>query len=376
MKPLYFDYNATTPILPRVYQAMVPYLTERFGNPSSDHLWGLTAKRAMDKARAQVAGLIGARPEEIYFTSCATESNSLVLWGVLGQAPDAHLVTTAVEHPAILQNALALERRGVKVTRVPVDEQGLASPQALRQACTPQTRLISVMLANNETGAIQPVAEISAWARSQGILTHTDAAQAVGKIPVDVQSLGVDFLTVAGHKLYAPKGVGALYIRKGVELAPLWHGGGQEKNLRPGTENVPYMAGLGEACALAQADLVREMERQKTLGGLFLEGLENCPVAWRLHARTAPRLPNTMSVGFKGLRAADILSGLVGLEVGASAGAACHGADVTVSHVLTAMRVPSEFAEGTLRFSWGRPTTPEDVADMLERLYRVLRSLV
>lgn len=375
MKPLYFDYDGTTPILPRVYQAMIPYLTEHFGNPSSDHLWGLAAKKAMDKARAQVAALINARREEIYFTSCATESNSMVLWGVLGQGEGAHLVTTAVEHPAILQNALALEKCGAKVSRAPVNGQGLVSLEAVKEACTDDTKLVSVMLANNETGTIQPVQKIAAWARTQGILMHTDAAQAVGKIPVDVKALGVDFLTVAGHKLFAPKGIGVLYIRQGVELAPLWYGGGQETGLRAGTENIPHMVGLGEACALAQEDLAQEMERQRALGRLLLGGLDKCPVPWRLLSEKAPRLPNTMSIGFEGLRAADILSGLVGVDVGASAGAACHGDDTTISHVLMAMEVPPAYAQGTIRFSWGRPTSQEDVLDLCSRLDGVLRAL-
>ena len=376
MKPLYFDYNGTTPILPRVYEAMRPYLTEHFGNPSSDHFWGLKAKQAMDQARAQVAALIGARPEEIYFTSCATESNSMVLWGVLDRANSGHLVFTAVEHPAILQNALALEKRGVKVSRVAVDGQGLVSLEAIKEACNGDTRLVSVMLANNETGTIQPVSEVSAWVKAQGILMHTDASQAVGKIPVDVKALGVDFLTIAGHKLFAPKGIGALYVRQGVELAPLWYGGGQEKGLRAGTENLPYMVGLGQACALAKEDLPREVERQRELGGLFLQKLQKCPVPWRLLSDKAPRLPNTMSIGFEGLRAADILSGLVGVDVGASAGAACHGDDTTISHVLTAMQVPAAYAQGTIRFSWGRPTSKDDVLDLCGRLLGVLRALV
>ena len=197
----------------------------------------------------------------------------------------------------------------------------------------------------------------------------------MGKIPVDVKALGVDFLTVAGHKLFAPKGIGALYIRQGVELAPLWHGGGQERGLRAGTENIPYMVGLGEACALAREDLAQEVERQRELGGLFLDGLGKCPVPWRLLSEKAPRLPNTMSIGFEGLRAADILSGLVGVDVGASAGAACHGEDTTISHVLTAMEVPLAYAQGTIRFSWGRPTSKEDVLDLCGRLDGVLRAI-
>ncbi len=370
MKPLYFDYNATTPVLAPVREAMLPFLGDNFGNPGSGHAWGLLARRAVDRAREQVARLLGAEPGEIIFTSCATESDNLALAGILG--PGDGLVTSAVEHPAIMEYLPLLRDRGVEVALAPVDEQGLISPEAVQRLCTPRTRLISVMLANNETGTIQPVAEIAAWARERGILVHTDAAQAVGKIPVDVGELGVDLLTVAGHKLYAPKGVGALYRRRGVELAPLLKGGGQEGGLRPGTENVPHLVGLGAACALAGRDLEEEMARQRELGRRFLDGLEALGRDIRLHAREAPRLPNTMSVGFAGFQAGDILSGLVAREVGASAGAACHGDTTTVSHVLAAMGVPRSYAHGTIRFSWGRLTSPRDVDQLLRRLAQTL----
>jgi cysteine desulfurase len=373
VRRLYFDYNATTPILPRVFTAMRPFLTENFGNPGSGHIWGLAAARAVDRARGQVASLIGASADETYFTSCATESNNTVLFGSLKTGD--HLVTTAIEHPAIIEPAAVLAGRGVKVTRVPVDAQGLVSPDDVMAACTDSTKLISVMLANNETGAIQPVAEIAARATVRKISVHTDAAQAVGKIPVNVAQLGVDFLTVAGHKLYAPKGVGALFVRDGAALMPLLHGGGQERGLRSGTENVPYMVGLGEACALAAEDISDESRRQLGLGRVFLEGLRGLGASFSLHSDQAPRLPNTMSVGFMGLAAGDILSGLVGFDVGASAGAACHGDVTAVSHVLEAMNVPPEFAHGTIRFSWGRPTSEDDIRELISRLRQVLGTI-
>ncbi|MFH1035609.1 MAG: cysteine desulfurase family protein [Pseudomonadota bacterium] len=375
MKPLYFDYNATTPLLPQVRQAMLPYLEEAYGNPGCGHAWGYRARQALELARGQVAGLINCPPENLLFTSCATESNNWVLFGLLAGDGPAHLVTTAIEHPAILEPAKVLEARGLQVTRVGVDDQGLVSPEEVRAACTPATRLISVMLANNETGALQAVAEVAAWARARGILTHSDAAQAVGKIPVDVEALGVDFLTIAGHKLYAPKGVGALYARQPSLLRPLLYGGGQEQGLRSGTENIPHLVGLGAACALAAQDLPAEMTRQAELGAAFLGGLQGLGVDHVLHSALAPRLPGTMSIGFKGLKAGDILSGLVGYDVGVSAGAACHGDATTISHVLAAMAVPGEYAEGTLRFSWGRPTSQADVAELLRRLGLVLASL-
>ncbi|MFZ5586719.1 MAG: cysteine desulfurase family protein [Thermodesulfobacteriota bacterium] len=375
MKPLYFDYNATTPVLPRVVEAMLPYLREHFGNPGSGHVWGFKAKQAVDRARTQVAGLINCAPGDLVFTSCATESDNLALLGILAGQPGAHLVTTAIEHPAILECAAYLESQGARVSRVGVDAQGVVDPEAVLAACDGGAELISVMLANNETGAIQPVAEIAARARERGIPVHTDAAQAVGKIPVDVAALGVDLLTIAGHKLYAPKGVGALYVRRGLTLAPQTHGGGQERGLRSGTENVPHLVALGEACALAGEDLAAEMARQGELGRIIEEGLAGLSYDLRMHSAHTPRLPNTLSVGFRGLKAGDIISGLVGLDVGVSAGAACHGDTTTVSHVLAAMGVPREYAEGTIRISWGRLTCVADVHDFGRRLRSVLNDL-
>lgn len=373
IKPLYFDYNATTPVLEPVFTAMAPYLNEHFGNPGSDHAWGLAAARAVDSGRQSLASLIGCSPNELYYTSCATESINIVLQSVMAEG--GHLVTTAVEHPATLQTAKALESRGVSVSLAPVDDQGLVSLEAVKATCTPETKLISVMLANNEVGTLQPVAEIAAWARSRGILMHTDAAQAVAKIPVDVKYLGVDFMTIAGHKIYAPKGIGALYVRSGVELAPLTYGGGQERGLRPGTENVPYIVALGAAAEMALADLETEAQRQRDLGQRLLAGIDGLGKPYLLHAADAPRLPTTMSIGFGGLLVGDILSGLVGEDVGVSAGAACHGDHAEPSHVLKAMNVPQDFAQGTLRISWGRPTTAEDVDEFVLRLGRVLSSL-
>ncbi len=375
MRPLYFDYNATTPILPVVFEAMRPFLTEHFGNPGSGHAWGMRARRAVDQARAQVAGLINCRPEEVYFTSCATESNNLVLRGLLEGVAGAHLVTTAMEHPAILEPARALAYLGLDLTLAGVDGQGLVDPGEVERACRPRTSLVSVMLANNETGAIQPLAEIASAARERGIPVHSDASQAVGKIAVDVAALGLDLMTIAGHKLYAPKGVGALYVREGLKLAPQMRGGGQERGLRSGTENVAFLVGLGAACELASQDLAQEEARQRGLGRLFLEGLAGLGADHMLFAEASPRLPGTMFVGFGCRRAADIISGLAGLDVAVSAGAACHGDATSLSHVLAAMAAPPEYAPGTIRFSWGRPTTPGDVAELLERLGQVLAQL-
>jgi cysteine desulfurase len=372
-RPLYFDTNATTPVLPRIVQAMLPYFSKRFGNPGSAHAWGMEAAGAVVRARGQVAALLNCTSDEVFFTSCATEANNIALLGVL-RAPSDHVIVSAVEHPAVLEPVAEYRRQGGAATIIPVDGQGRIDPEAVRRAVSPHTRLISIMLANNEVGTVQPVAEVARLARERGILTHTDAAQAVGKIPVDVRGLGVDMLTMAGHKMYAPKGVGALYVRTGLLPAPLTFGGGQERGLRPGTENVPYLVALGEACRLT-GDGLAEQVRQSGLRDLFETGLESLGVPYQIHGRGAERLPNTTSVGFKGLSTGDLLSGLVGMEVGASAGAACHGDIESISHVLLAMDIAPEFARGTLRFSLGRLTTEEDVLELLSRLAVVIRSL-
>ncbi|HSH69940.1 MAG TPA: cysteine desulfurase family protein [Deferrisomatales bacterium] len=375
MRPIYFDYNATTPVLPPVRAAVLPYLGEQFGNPSSGHAWGVAPKRAVSMAREQVGRLVGADAGQVVFTSCATESINTVLKGLLWGRAGESLIITAVEHPATLAAAAFLEEQGVRVTRVPVDGEGVVDPAAVIDACDGNTALVSVMLANNETGALQPVAEIAAALGGRGIPVHCDASQAVGKIPVDIRQLGVQYLTLAGHKLYAPKGVGALVLAPGQNLTPLLHGGGQEHGLRAGTENVALVAGLGAACALASADLEVEGERQRGLGLRFLQGLERLGADYRLHSAGVPRLPQTLFIGFRGLAAGDLLSGLVGNDVAVSGGAACHGAETTLSHVLEAMATPEEYARGTLRFSWGRGTTAEDVDQVVERLGRVLGSL-
>jgi cysteine desulfurase len=374
MNPLYFDYNATTPVLPQVVGAMHPYLLDRFGNPSSLHPWGMAAKEAVADARGHVAILLGCSVGEVYFTSCATEANNIAIFGILRQ-PGDHVIVSAVEHPAILGPVLEHMRRGGTATIVPVDGQGRVDPDDVRRGVTAKTRLISVMLANNEVGTIQPVREIAAVGRDHGIPVHTDAAQAVGKIPVDVRTLQVDLLTIAGHKLYAPKGVGALYVRKGIDPAPITFGGGQEGGLKPGTENVPYLVALGEACRLA-GDVHVEQVRQAALRDLLEEGLSCLGVPFTIHGRNAMRLPNTSSVGFPGMSTGDLLSGLIGLDVGVSAGAACHGEHETISHVLAAMHVPLVLARGTLRISIGRPTTEGDGREFLARLRTVIRSLL
>jgi cysteine desulfurase len=374
MRPLYFDHNATTPVAARVFAAMRPFFEDGFGNPGSAHIWGLRAKKAVDAARGRVAELIGASPEEIVFTGCATESNNTVLFG---HFPDraGHLAVSALEHPSVMAPARALSAAGVEVSVIPSGPDGRIAPAEAAARILPQTRLVSVMHAQNETGVLQPAAEIAALAHARGAAMHVDASQAVGKIPVNVDALGADFLTIAGHKLYAPKGVGALYVRKGMELPPFLLGGGQEAGLRSGTENVALIAGLGEACAMAADDVAAEAARQEAVRDAVEAGLSGLGFAAMIHGRGAPRLPNTTFIGFAGFKATDILSECVSEEIGCGAGAACHGADTSVSPVLAAMGVARDYAEGTIRLSLGRGTTMDDGLELVERMGAILRRL-
>jgi cysteine desulfurase len=375
-RPIYLDYNATTPVLPAVAEAMLPYLYEHFGNPSSSHPYGAAARSAVEKARRQVADLLGARPEEIVFTSGGSEANNTAILGAarLLRSRGRHVVTSAVEHPAVLEPCAALEAEGFRVTRVPVDAAGRVDPADVARALTPETILVSVMHANNEVGTIEPVAEIARLARERGILVHTDAAQSAGKIPVDVNALGVDLLSVAGHKLYAPKGVGALYVRTGVELPRLVHGASHESGRRAGTENVLEVVGLGEACAIAKRDLEANRFHFRAMRDRLWAGLAEEIDDLRRNGDAEACLPNTLSVGIGGVEASTLLAE-IGDRVAASAGAACHAAGVELSSVLEAMRVPMRYAMGTVRFSVGRGTTGSEVdkavrivADAVRRL--------
>ncbi len=358
-RPIYLDYNATTPPDPEVGEAMLPYLTARFGNPSSAHAYGAEARSAVEAARRQVAALLGGRAEEIVFTSGGTEGNNTVLHGVarLLRAKGRHVVTSAIEHPAILEPCAVLESEGFRVTRVPVDGSGRVDPRDVAHALTPETILVSVMHANNEVGTIQDLAEICRLAHAQGALVHTDAAQSIGKVAVDVAALGVDFLTLAGHKLYAPKGVGALWIRSGADLPRFLHGASHEAGRRAGTENVLEIVGLGKACEVAARRLPHDARRFEELRERLFEALSGDVPGLRRNSPWERCLPNTLSVGFPGVDAGALLAE-IGAKVAASAGAACHAAGVEVSTVLTAMGVPMEYAMGTVRFSVGRGTTP------------------
>ena len=366
-KPIYLDYNATTPHDPEVIAAMRPFLEAEFGNPSSSHGYGIPPHKAVMQARRQVASLLNCRPEEIIFTSGGTESNNHALKGVAEAYRDKgnHIITSQIEHPAILQVCAYLEENGCELTCLPVDNQGRVSVSDVADAIKPNTILITIMHANNEVGTIQPIAEIAGIAKNRGILLHTDAAQSIGKVPCEVATLGVDLLSIAGHKVYAPKGVGALYIRDGIKLPNLMHGAGQESGGRPGTENVLEIVGLGKACEIAQRNLDRNRSHMQQMRDRLLEGIKKECAPIRLNGHPDRRLPNTLSISFRDLEANRILEE-IGLEVAASAGAACHSDKVEVSQVLKAMQVPLEWAKGTLRLTTGRMTTAADIDEAVQ----------
>jgi cysteine desulfurase len=367
MQPIYLDYNASTPIDPAVADAMRPLLEGTFGNPSSGHWAGAPAKAALEQARGQVAALLGAAPDEIVFTSGGSEANNLAIKGTFFalNRQEAHIITSAIEHPAVLAPCRFLERLGGSVTYLPVDGTGLIDPEDVRRAISPQTLLISVMHANNEVGTVQPIAEIGEVARQHGIRFHTDAAQSVGKIPTRVDELGVNMLTIAGHKLYAPKGVGALYVRRGLELEPAIHGAGHESGRRAGTESALLAAGLGAACTIA-GDLA-PMRRIEALRERLWQALQDrFGEGIALNGHPTRRLPNTLNVSFVGRIAADILGQL--RDVAASTGSACHSGQVELSPVLAAMRVPERIGMGAIRFSLGRRTTADEIDEVVARL--------
>jgi len=358
---IYLDNNATTAPDPRVVDAVVAALREGWGNPSSGHLAGRQARALLEAARARVAASLGARPDEVVFTSGGSESDNWALRGVAAARGGGHVVVTAVEHPAVLETARALEREGrVRLTVVGVDRFGRVDPAEVAAAIAPDTVLVSVMLANNEVGTLEPVAEIAAACRRRGVAMHTDAAQAVGKVPVDFGALGADLLTVAGHKVYAPKGVGALLVRRGTTIAPLVRGAGHERGLRAGTENVPGIAGLGAACEIARAGLAEEAPRLAALRDELEARLAAGFPALVRHGHPSERLPNTASVAFPGVDANALLDAVAD-QVAASPGAACHTGAVHPSAVLTAMGVDAATALATVRFSVGRFTTAADV---------------
>ncbi len=364
-RPIYLDYNATTPIDPAVCEAMLPFLQQHFGNPSSTHAFGRAAHDALDRAREQVAAFLGAHPDEIVFTSGGTEASNHAIKGVVfPKLPGAHVVCSVIEHPATLAPCEFLRKLGCSVTQVSVDAVGRVEVGAVAAALRPETVLVSIMHANNEVGTIQPIRAIADLARANGILLHTDAAQSVGKIPVRVDDLGVDLLSVAGHKVYAPKGVGCLYVRRGVKLETFLHGAGHEGGRRAGTENVPYIVGLGKACELAQAPHDLRALRDRLWQRLH-EGLGERIV---LNGAEAERLPNTLNVNFVGHVGAELLARTP--EVAASTGSACHEGHVALSPVLRAMGVAPELGKGAVRLSVGRFTTADEIERAADALLR------
>lgn len=375
MKPIYLDYNATTPIDPEVAAAMRPYLEERFGNPSSSHWYGVQTRKAVEHAREQAAQLLNCHTDEVIFTSGGSESNNLAIKGIASanRRRGNHIITSAIEHPAVSEVCKYLEGEGFRVTYLPVDEYGLVDPAAVEKAITPQTILITIMHANNEVGTIQPIAEIAEIARKQGVIVHTDAAQSVGKIPTGVDELGVDLLSAAGHKLYAPKGVGALFIRRGLQLQKQMHGADHEQNRRAGTESVLLIVGLGKACEIARRDLEKNMSHTREMRDRLFNRLKEKLASICLNGHPEKRLPNTLSIDFSNIEANILLMEMKG--VAASAGAACHADSVNVSATLTAMKVPLSDAMGAIRFSTGKMTTAEEVDEAADIIIGAVKRL-
>lgn len=366
MQQIYLDYNASTPIAPEVKAAMLPYLEEYYGNPSALHFAGVKGKMAVEHARTQVATMLNCSPQEVIFTSGGSESNNHVLKGVFDTYKDKgnHIITTKIEHPAILNPCKYLEKLGARITYVDVDEYGRVAPQDINEAITDQTILISVMHANNEVGTIQPIEEIGKIARKHHILFHTDASQSVGKVPLDVSLLNVDFLTIAGHKVYAPKGVGALFMRKGIEIEPLIHGAGHEGGRRAGTENVLLVVGLGQACEFVYKN-IHENEGIKELRDYFWQQLQKqSHLTISLNGHPTHRLPNTLNVNFKNRIGQELLEAMP--QIAASTGSACHAGEVNLSPVLRAMGVKESVGMGAIRFSLGRYTTKQEIDDALQ----------
>jgi cysteine desulfurase len=379
------DHAATTPIHPRVREAMMPYLEDKFGNPASIHSFGREAAEAIDEARQALAGLIGARPEEIIFTSGGSESDTTALFGVFqarqdkaGRGPNqggSHVITTAIEHHAVLHTCQALEKRGARVTYLPVDKYGLVTPGQVAEAIRDDTILVSVMHANNEIGTIEPIAEIGRICRERGVVFHTDAVQTIGHIPVDVGAMNVDLLSLSAHKLYGPKGVGALYRRRGTRITPLIYGGGHERGLRSGTENVAGIAGLGAAARLAQEEMAVERPRQAALRDRLLDGIEQRIPDIIRTGHPTQRLPNSASVCIRYVEGESMLLNLDLAGIAASSGSACTSGSLEASHVLLAIGLEHDVAHGSLRLTLGRDNSDEEIDEVIETLPPIVEKL-
>jgi cysteine desulfurase len=373
--PVYLDHHATTPLDPRVLDAMLPYFKEQFGNPhSAQHAYGWSADEAVERARAEVAALIGALPDEIVFTSGATEANNLAIRGVAATTgARRHVVTCRTEHPCVLETCRALRADGFEVTELAVAPDGLIDPDQLGRALRSDTALVSIMTANHEIGVLQPIAEIARLCQGHGIVLHTDAAQAAGRVPLDAAAQGVDLMSLSAHKLYGPKGIGALYVRRGVRLAPVFAGGGQERGLRPGTLPTPLCVGFGQACVLARQELPGEAARVRALRDRLDQGLRAALPDIRLNGAAAPRLPNNLNLSLPGVDAEDLLAELPDLAL--ATGAACASATQEPSPVLRALGLCDEAIAGSIRIGLGRTTTAEQIEFALDRLIAGARRL-
>ncbi|MEW6724614.1 MAG: cysteine desulfurase NifS [Bacillota bacterium] len=377
MRRVYLDHSATTPVDPRVLEKMVKFFSDSFGNASSVHSFGREAKKAMEEAREQVAALIGASPREVFFTSGGTEADNLALKGVADalKVKGRHIITSAVEHHAILHTCEDLEKHGFRVTYLPVDRHGLVHPEQVREAISGDTILVTVMHANNEVGTIQPIGEIAAACRERGVYLHTDAVQSAGKIPVDVNQLGVDLLTMSSHKLYGPKGVGALYIRRGTKINSEMKGGGHERGMRAGTENVSGIVGFGAAAALVREDLPQEMARLTGLRDRLIQGIMSRIDQVTLNGHPTRRLPHNANFSFRYIEGEAMLLNLDMKGVAASSGSACTAGSLQPSHVLLAMGLSHEVAHGSLRLTLGRINTEEDIDYVIEVLPEIVERL-
>lgn len=377
MERIYLDNAATTRVRPEAVQAALPIMTEIYGNPSSIHSFGREAKKALEKARCQVAAAIGAKKEEIYFTAGGSESDNWALKGVTHtlSSKGKHIITTAIEHHAILHACAALEKEGFTVTYLPVDEYGRVTAEQVEKALTPETILVSVMMANNEIGTVEPIAEIGAVCKAHKVLFHTDAVQAVGHLPIDVKAMNIDLLSLSGHKFYAPKGTGALYIRTGVRLQNLIEGGAQERSRRAGTENLPAIVGMGAAIELITAEMPEETPRMTALRDKLIRGILDAIPESRLNGHPTQRLPGNVNISVRYIEGESLLLSLDMAGIAASSGSACTSGSLDPSHVLLAIGLPHEIAHGSLRFSLGRETTEEQIDYVLEQLPKIVERL-
>ncbi|MBD8924131.1 cysteine desulfurase NifS [bacterium] len=377
MEVKYFDNSATTRVKDEVFKEMIPYLSIEYGNPSSLYSIGRSAKRAISEARRRVASLINCSPEEIYFTSCGSESDNTALKGIAyaNKEKGNHIITSKIEHPAILNSCKSLENKGFKISYIDVDKDGMLNLEKLESEITNQTILISIMYANNEIGTIEPIKEIAQIAHSHGIIFHTDAVQAVGNIPIDVRKMNIDMLSLSGHKLYAPKGIGALYVKSGIEFERFMDGGHQEKNKRSGTENVAEIVALGKACQIAEKNIERYQQKLKNLRDYCLNKIQEKIPDIYINGTMERRLPGNINISFKDLNSGELLLRLDEVGICASGGSACSSKEASPSHVLTAIGLPSELSKGALRLTFGDYNTKEDVEYLVENLVRIVEEM-